>query len=93
VIGIGSSVANLGYNLRDSWWGVPRISGIELPEVAEQFDELREVGLPGENIFDATLVKVKAVSRKLEATIFCKAISQIDQKLIRGFASALTDDE
>ena len=34
VIFVGPSVDDLGYNLRDAWWGVPRIGRIELPEIA-----------------------------------------------------------
>lgn len=34
------SIANLGYNLRDSWWVVPRFGSVVLPEVAVQLDEL-----------------------------------------------------
>jgi hypothetical protein len=37
------AAAYLGYNLRDSWWGVPRIGAIVLAEVTEQFHKLREV--------------------------------------------------
>lgn len=44
VVRVRPSVNDLGYDLHDSWWGVPRIGSIELPVVAEQFHELSEVG-------------------------------------------------
>ena len=40
VVRIGIASANLGYNLRDSWWGVPPF--VVLPIVSEQLDQLRE---------------------------------------------------
>ena len=33
VFRVGLSDADFGYNLRESWWGVPRIGSIELPLV------------------------------------------------------------
>ena len=45
MVGIGRAQTNLGYNLRDSWWGVPRFSSFELPVIAKQFHELREICL------------------------------------------------
>ena len=35
VIRVRASVNDLGYNLADSWWGVPRFGRIELPVVAK----------------------------------------------------------
>ena len=41
VVRIRIARADLGYNLRDPWWGVPRIGA--LSEVPEQFHKLREI--------------------------------------------------
>jgi hypothetical protein len=46
VLRIGDTTANLGYNLRDSWWGVPLTP--VLPIVSKQLGQLREVGIASE---------------------------------------------
>ena len=50
---------NLGYNLRDSWWGVSPF--IMLPKVAEQFHELGEVHIDAEHFFYDLCVEVESV--------------------------------
>jgi hypothetical protein len=35
--------ADLGYDLHDAWWGIPRIGAIVLSVIPEQFHELREI--------------------------------------------------
>jgi hypothetical protein len=40
VIGVGASVNDLGYNLRESRWGVPRVGAIVLSVIPEQFHKL-----------------------------------------------------
>jgi hypothetical protein len=40
VVRIGLSVDDLGYNLRDLWWGVPRVGAIVLSVIPEQFKTL-----------------------------------------------------
>lgn len=87
VTGIRSSVSDFGDNLRDSRWGVPFTT--KLPVIAKQLDELREVRLPGKNILDSALVKVKTICRKLE-TIFAhrclKSIQEFDCRFLRALA-------
>ena len=43
VLRVRIAAANLGYNLHDWGWGVPRFGGIVLAEIAEQLHKLREV--------------------------------------------------
>ncbi len=90
VIEVGPSVTNLGYNLRDSWWGVPRF-GVMLTVVAKQFDQLREVCLSCKHALDGA-VEVIPVCGDLEA-IFRQTPAQTFQELLRGFPIALADIE
>ena len=76
---VGPSVTNLGYNLRDSWWGVPRFGSVKLAVIAKQFDKLREVGLSREHILDSALVEVEAIRGELEPGIGNSAL-QIGKK-------------
>src|SRR5215470_17114841 len=68
VFRVGPSVTHFGYNLRDSWWGVPR-RAIMLTKVAKQLDELGEVALSREHVLNSASVEVKPVCRKLKAFI------------------------
>lgn len=56
--------SHLGYNLRDSWWGVPPF--VVLPKVSEQFHELREVHVQSEDFRDGLRVEVKPVRGQLD---------------------------
>src|SRR5207253_153094 len=67
VVGIGRAQTNLGYNLRDSWWGVPRIGAVVLPKVPKQFDKLREINIQPKAFLDRFLIEGKAIGRKLHA--------------------------
>jgi hypothetical protein len=91
VIRIGASVNDLGYNLRDPWWGVPRVSAIVLSVIAEQFHKLCEVSLPRENALNRA-VEVVSVSGDLE-TILTQALLKSSQELDRCFLGALPDLE
>ena len=84
------SIAHFGYNLRDSWWGVPRFGSLKLAVVPEQLYQLCEVSLPGKHFFDTSLVEVKAISRKLKA-IIAEMACQIREKTKRRFLSAFAD--
>jgi hypothetical protein len=66
VVGVRPSVDDLGYNLRDAWWGVPRVGAIVLSVIAEQFQKLSKVGLPSEDALNST-VEVIAVRGDLKA--------------------------
>ena len=59
--GIGPFVNDLGYNLRDSWWGVPPFGSVKLPVIAEQFDKLGEVRLPRKYDLDRTVKMVSVI--------------------------------
>ena len=91
VVRIGPSVDDLGYDLRDPWWGVPRVGAIVLSVIPEQFYKLREVNLPREDALNRA-VKVIAVRGDLE-TIFSQALLESGQELDRGFLGALPDLE
>src|ERR1035438_1288304 len=91
VVRIGPSVDDLGYNLRESRWGVPRVGAIVLSVIPEQFHKLSEVRLSAKNALDRT-VEVVAVRRDLE-TIFGQALLESGQELNRGFFGALANLE
>ena len=42
LFGVRVARADLGYNLRDPWWGVPRMG---IFHIAEDLDKLREVNV------------------------------------------------
>jgi hypothetical protein len=70
VIFVGPSVDDLGYDLRDPWWGVPRVGAIVLSVIPEQFHKLREVGLSTENALNRAVGRVShGRKRNLKATI------------------------
>src|ERR1035441_7073107 len=91
VIFIRPSVNDLGYNLRDPWWGVPRVGAIVLSVIPEQFHKLGEVSLPSEDALNRTVEGV-AVRGDLE-TFFRQALLRASQELNRGFLCALADLE
>src|SRR5208282_4333938 len=59
LIGVRITSANFGYNLRDSWWGVPRIGALAV--ALEEFHELREVNIRPEALRNAHRVVVESV--------------------------------
>jgi hypothetical protein len=61
VIFVRPSVYDFGYNLRDSWWGIPRVGAIVLSVIPEQFHKLREVGLSREDTLNRA---VEVIARK-----------------------------
>ncbi len=68
-VGIGPPINDLGYDLRDSWWGVPPFGcGLKLAVVAKQLHKLREVGLPRKNALNRA-IEVPAVRGDLKAVI------------------------
>jgi hypothetical protein len=58
--------SHLGYNLRDSWWGVPPF--VVLPEVSEQLDELSEVHFKPEDFRNGLRVEVESICGQLNLT-------------------------
>jgi len=56
VIFVGPAVNDLGYDLRDAWWGVPRFgAALKLAVITEQLYQLREVGLPCKDALNSTV--------------------------------------
>src|SRR5260370_11017638 len=91
VIFVRASVDYLGYNLRDPWWGVPRVGAIVLSVIPAQFHKVREVSLPRKNALNRA-VEVPAIRGDLEA-VFAQALLESGQELNRGFFGALPDLE
>ena len=71
------STANLGYNLRDSSWGVALNS--ELPIVSEQRGQLREVGISGKGFFDRLTVEDVGIRGQLNAAV-CNTSAHVRQR-------------
>ena len=69
----GISDSNLGYNLRDSWWGVPPF--IMLPKIPKQLYELRKIHVQTKDVGNRLRVEVEAVRSQLD--LLCKALVQI----------------
>jgi len=90
VAGVGSTVDHLGYNLRDTWWGVPPFGSVELAEI-KKFNKLREVGLSRKHALNRAIEMV-AVCRDLE-TIFSQMHFQSLQEGECRFLRALPDLE
>src|SRR5438094_7127011 len=78
VLRIGIALADLGYNLHDWPWGVPRI-GVMLPIIAEQLCELCEVRIGPKGFRDGKSVVVKRIGGELHT--IRKAIVEVTQKL------------
>jgi hypothetical protein len=74
-VGIGIAASHLGYNLRDPWWGVPRVGVFHVPK---QFHKLREVNVGSETLGHAHGVVIQPVSRELHA--IREAMIQVPQK-------------
>src|SRR5271157_1757785 len=90
VLRVGPSVTNLGYNLHDSWWGVPRFA-VVLPDVPVQLDKLRKVRLSREHVLDTPPVKVKTVCGELEPSIGNSAF-HVRKKMVRSLSGSLADN-
>ena len=73
---VGIAVTDLGYNLRDACWGVPRIGA--LSEVPEQFHKLREINVRSKALRNANRVVVQSVGGELHA--IRKPMIQIPQE-------------
>jgi hypothetical protein len=82
VIGIGITKTDSGYNLRDAWWGVPRIGAVELAVVPKQLNELREVHVQTEALCYRFGVKVKPIGRKLHSPR--KPLVKVPAEFLRG---------
>ena len=91
VIFVRPSVDDLGYNLPDSWWGVPRVGAIVLSVIPEQFHKLSEVGLPCKDALNRA-VEVIAVRRDLKP-LLGQALLKSRQEFNRRFLRALADLE
>jgi hypothetical protein len=74
-VGIGIANSDLGYNLRDPWWGVPRIGVFY---VAEQFHKLREVHVRSEALRHTHGVVVQPVRGELHA--ISETVVQVPQE-------------
>src|SRR5260370_10116116 len=67
VIRIRPSVSNVGYHLRDPSWRVPFIAVLAV--IAIEFDELCEVRLASEHVFNTEFVKMKSVRSELKPIV------------------------
>src|SRR5437667_5166956 len=61
------SASDLGYNLRDSWWGVPLIA--ELAVVPKQFGELREISIAAKRFFNSFPVEDVSIGSELNPMV------------------------
>src|ERR1035437_2966083 len=59
------TLTHFGYNLRDSWWGVPLIP--ELPVISVQFGQLGKVHVGPKAFFDGLAVEDVGVGGELDA--------------------------
>ena len=87
VFRIGPSVSNLGYNLRDSWWGVPRLA-VMLPVVPIQLNKLGEVHGSAERVLNPPLIKVESVRGELEPGIGNSAF-EVGKEGVRRLGSSV----
>src|SRR5438105_2019684 len=65
VLRVGITSSDLGYDLRDAWWGVPRFGAVQLTKVAEQFHKLREIGIQPERVRNRALIVMQPVCSDL----------------------------
>jgi hypothetical protein len=82
--------AHVGYDLLDWAWGVPRFGG-SLPVIAEQLNQLSEIYIYSKTFKHSLLVKMKAVSRELDA--ITEALCQFPTEHLSGVHCALADHE
>src|SRR5437764_15231248 len=67
VLRVRIASSDLGYDLHDFWWGVPRIGAIKLAVVAKQLGELSKVNIKPKSVRNSRGVVVQSVSRDLNA--------------------------
>jgi len=91
MVRVGVTLSDFGYNPRDAWWGVPRIGGVELPEVAKHFRKLCEVHVRSKALRYGHGVVVQSVRGELDAV--CNALVQVPQESPRIKPHALADPE
>ena len=84
------SASDLGYNLRDSWWGVPLIP--ELAVIAIQLSELSEIGISAESGFNSFSTKDVRICSQLNSMIG-NAAAKIKHECLGVFAGTLTNNE
>ena len=89
--GIGIASADLGYDLHDWGWGIPRFGGIVLAVIAEQLDQLREVHVQAERIGNASSVVLQPVRGDLRSAV--DAAVQVTQESSRILPVALANVE
>ena len=82
---------NLGYNLHDFTWGVPRFGALGLAVVAEQLHKLRKVYVQPERIGNASGVVIQAIRCNLRSA--ADATVQVPQETSRIFAVTLANVE
>src|SRR6266496_3953376 len=83
-------VANphLGYNLRDSWWGVPPF--VVLAVIAEQLYKLREVHVQTEGVAHSVLIEGEPISSELD--LVAQTQGQVTNEAARALHRALADE-
>jgi hypothetical protein len=89
VSGIGITLTNFGYNLRDAWWGVPLVS--ELPVISVQLGQLSKVNVGPKALFDGLAVENVGIGGELDTA--SHAAVQIADKKLRVDAAALPNIE
>jgi len=90
VFRVGSSAANLGYNLDDWPWGVPLIP--ELPIIPVKLGQLGKVGIPGKGFLDSLAIENESIRRQLNPVIR-NATAQIKHEVLRVLAGSLSDQK
>lgn len=92
VFRVGITDSDFGYNLREAWWGVPRIGSIELPEIAKQLAQLREVHVATKRCFDRFPIERKGISSQLNFPAI-QPVSEIADEFVGLLAGTLTDQK
>ena len=82
--------SHLGYNLRDPWWGVPRVGTIVLSVIPEQFHKLGEVHVQAECVSDGILIESESVSSELD--LVSQSAVQIANKTAGAIHRAFADE-
>ena len=104
VLGIGIAKTNLGYDLHDAWWGVPRIRTVELAVIAKQVCQLRKVSIQPEELRNTPPVVVQPIGGDLNTAsdavikvakersgILAIALANVDQGTSLASASSATN--
>jgi hypothetical protein len=89
LFGVGIAATDLGYNLRDSWWGVPRVRA--LAGSFEQFHKLCEINVGTKALGNANGVVVQSISGELHAVR--KPMVQVPEKRARVGTESLAHSE